>query len=343
MTWNLGGLNKERYDTAGFPLVEYIASVMQEGHISLIGFTGVLADLGDELGRLLCNELNNRVKSMYWTYVVCPPLGAGRGEKYLLLWDRSAFNVYAPDGSTYSLLDYPLPSGQTGFYGFPRPRTASPDMPPWTMFFKLGASTSFITVSLFHAPDWSLGLSPGQGVLAACTNISQIATVALAQGQGGLLMGTFNVPVNDDVNATGSNGAAALAPLAGPEGKYTQAFNNQQNLLSNVASVAMTMEDALAQTADNIFFRRDGIANGITLTNAGVANVLLSALGSLDASGNWVTAPLGPSLAKIEFRPVAEEYITAEPDGSYVKLEDAFAVYRTYVSAYLPVMCTLNY
>jgi hypothetical protein len=286
--------------------------------------------------------MNNRAGSQTtWNYIASPPLGAGRDEQYLFLWNMKVFQSYAPDGTNYWRWDYPLPGGQTGNYGFPRPSTASPDMPPMTMFFKLGTKAAFMPVSVFHAPDWSLGETHGQGILAACTNIPQIADFAL--GQGGLIMGTFNVPANDDVNTQGSNGAGAFAPLAGAGGKYTQAMNNQPNLLANAPLVALAMEEAIAQTSDNFFFRRDGATNGITLTDPGVPLIFQHSLGTLNSSGSWVSAPLGSALASIEAVAVGMENVTAAPDGSYVKLDDAFTVYRAYVSSYLPVMGTLNY
>lgn len=341
MAWNLGGLNQQRAAASGFPFVQLIASVIKEANISLIGFSGIFSGLAQPLGELLYKELNNLDGSnTKWNYQGSPPLGAGRDEQYMFIWDMTVFGAYAPNGTDYWQWDYPRTDGQSGNYGFPRPYDASPDMPPFTMYFKLGRSQNFMPFAIFHAPEWDLGQTPGQGIFMACANISQIA--AFDQGQGSLIMGTFNVPHNDDVTVNGSNGAGAFETLAGANGKYTQAMSNQMNLLADNAIVAMGMENALVQTADNFFFRRNA-TNGITFTNSMVVNIFLASMNSLDASGKLVKAPLAPALARIEAVAVGMNRITASENGGYGKLEDAFAVYRTYVSSYLPIMGTLNY
>jgi hypothetical protein len=205
------------------------------------------------------------------------------------------------------------------------------------MFF--GGAQRYIPIAILHAPSWLSSNPAGQTIQTACNNIAQITTFDL--GQGSLIMGTFNVPANDDVNANGSNGAFAFGTLAGANAKYSQVLINQSNLLANSPIVAMAMEDAVVQTSDNFFFRRNGAANGIGLANPMIPNILEAALGTFDNNNQWVSAPLGLALARIDV--TVTNVTSALPDGSYVKLEDAFAVYRSYVSAYLPIMATLTY
>lgn len=339
MTWNLGDLDMTRANRTGLAYVQYLASVMQAGNVALAGFCGIRSGLAGRLGDLLVKEMGNRIGSITdWNSLASPPLGLGRDEQYLFVWNMKALQSYAPDSKTYWVWEYPLPGDQQGLYGFPRPANASTDLPPFTMFFRLGGGPKFMPVALYHAPDWSPGTSQGVAIAAAFNNLAQIPVFDL--GQGALIMGTFNVPANDDVTAGGSNGAVFSA-LAGESGKYTQVLNNQPNRLVDTAAVAISMEETLAQTSDNFFFRRNGLTNGIGYTTPLVANLFTAALGQLDENDGWVTAPLGLPLALMEW--TAENQTAAGPDGSYMKLEDALAVYRRYFSGYLPMLLTLTF
>lgn len=339
MTWNLGELDLSRASRTGLAYVQYLASVMQAGNVALAGFCGIRSGLAGRLGDLLVKEMGNRTGSITdWNSLASPPLGLGRDEQYLCVWNMKLLQAYAPDSKNYWLWQYPLPGDQGGFYGFPRAANASSDLPPFTMFFQLGGGPKFMPVALYHAPDWSPGTGQGLLIRAACNNLAQIA--AFDQGQGALIMGSFNVPANDDVTATGSNGQV-FAPLAGESGKYTQVLNNRPNRLVDAALVAISMEETMVQTSDNFFFRRNGLTNGIGYTNPQVADLFTAAMGRLDDNDDWVTAPLGLPLALMEW--TAENQTAAGPDGSYLKLEDALSVYRRYFSGYLPVLLTLTY
>jgi hypothetical protein len=360
MFWNLGGLNQQLAVKAGFAYIQFLATVMEQNNVALIGFSGIRSGLGRALSEGLVAELGNRVKSaMVWNSLGSPGLGAGRNEQYLFVWNMKVFTSCAFDGSTdYWRYEFPLPGGQQGNYGFPRPTSQSPDMPPFAMYFQLMGSTSRLPVTLFHAPDWTLGSTLGQGIAIACNNIAQIPTFDL--GQGGLLMGTFNVPADDDVTVTGSNGAGVFGVLAGPNGKYTQLLANEPTQLSDTAAVAAAiiplsgesmdeddedevMDLAVVQPSENIFFRRNGTTNGLACTNTRVPELLNDNLGTLNDQDQRVRAPLAPALAYIELNVVGRENVTAGPDDSYYKLDDAFAVYRNFVSASLPIMTTLTF
>lgn len=351
MTWNLGDITIDRYGTAGFPFIEFLGTVMLSGNVSLLSMSGIRDNQARAFGEALVAVLNNRTRTqnVNWNYLASPPLGAGWDEQYLIVWNLTTLQAVAPDGTNYWFYDFPRPSGQQGYYGFPQLRTASTNMPPFLMFFRLLPSTKVMCASIIHAPSWLFPINnPGQGIAAALNTIAQIPLFDV--GQAGLIMGTFNVPPNDDVTVNGSNGANVFGGLAGANGKYTQLVNNQKNMLTDSPRVAMAMEDALDLTADNFFFRKDGPTNSVTAANASLANILSAALPSItmtDDNYNYVPAPLGPALTAVEMS--ANRIATgvadtaATEDGSYATLEDAFAVYHDYVSNYLPLAVTINF
>ncbi|BAZ36678.1 hypothetical protein NIES4101_25980 (plasmid) [Calothrix sp. NIES-4101] len=340
MAWNLEKLNEDRASTVGVRLIQFIASVMQLYRIDLIGLSGIFAGRGESLAGILSYELNNREKTdNKWQDQTSPALGLGWNEQYCFVWNSLKFQPATTHLTDRFQYDYPLPDGLGKFYGFPRLRTAAADLPPYLGYFQLVGTQKFLPIAVFHAPDWAL--AEGIAVELACKSLAEVA--AFDQGHGCLLMGTFNVPANDNVTVNGSNGAKAFATLAGANGKYTQTMNNQPNQLASGSAVGLAMENALAQTADNIFFRRNGTINGIIYTDARLVNVFLNTLGAIDETERWTKAPLGAALAAIEAHVFGQNSVSADPDGSYVLLGDAFLVYRYCVSGYLPVAITINY
>lgn len=323
MYWNLGDLDQDRLAQAGASYAELIASVIRGGGIALAGFSGVLAGMGDVLGQGVV-DLLARQGEPGWNQQASPPLGRGRGEQYLFVWNLGAVSAQQPDGLEYWLWQYPVPGEPLELLGFPRPQDQSPDLPPFTMFFGLNGSATWLPVSVMHAPPWELG--QGQGVAAALANVCRIE--ALDLGNGALLMGTFNVPADDDVATADSPGAYAFTGLAGPEGKYDQKLDNHRTALCAQPVVAITDEDAYAQTGDSFFMRRNSPQGGVAGSDAGILRVISSSLGSLDAAGEWVPAPFRPALAQVEKDSTNGADPTSGPDGSYNRFDDAFAAYR---------------
>lgn len=343
MTWNLGGYDLNRMEITGLAYLQFIASVMKRYEVDLIGFCGIKSNLGRPLGELVTKDLNNRERaSTRWRYLSSPPLGRGRNEQYTFIWNSDKFLPHAPDGTTFWQWDYPKPSGQTGNYAFPLPYALSPYMPPFVIYFSLVGTSNYMPITVYHAPDWASPIQPGRTIRVACNTIAQIA--AFDQGAGSLIMGTFNVPADDDASINGSNGAYAFSGLAGAQAKYTQALSNQPNRLGNDIAVAMTMEDAIVETADNFFFRTNGAANGIGFADADVANIFTDTFRHYNSlNGFWIKAPLGTPLATVEAAVLGADNIAAEADGSYVKMELTFAVYRLLFSDHLPIIGTLTY
>jgi len=342
MSWNLGALDAARASQAGMAYVQYLASAMEVGKVALAAFSGIRSDLGEQLGAALAMELYNRGQGQAsWNHLACPPLGAGRGEQYLFVWNLAAIEARPFPGTTdYWQWDYPLPGGQEGVYGFPRSTGQSSDLPPMRMLFRPAGSEKLVSVAIFDGPDWLLGDAAGVAAQAACGNLAIIPD--FDQGDGGVIMGTFHVPHDDDVSVAGSNGAAVFAALAGPGGKYVQAIRNTRSVLADQPLVAITLEDAEPQSADTLFFRADGPGNGVACASAGIADLLRDALGTMDDQGNFAAAPMGLPLALVEAAAAGADGVSAGPDGSYGKLDDAFAVYRALVGDHLPALVTLT-
>ncbi len=339
MTWNLGVYGPNEHLATQVQYVQFVASVMQYTDTGLIGFCGIYGGLAGAFANALIQELDNRDKQPdKWREQASPQLGLGRNEQYCFVWNSELFQPAKTDVTDYFQYDFPLPGDPKKFFGFPRRHTQAQDMPPFLGYFQLVGTAKHLAVALFHAPAWA-GDS-GRTVRLACEALAQVS--AFNQGDGFLLMGTFNVPVNDDVSVSGSNGAAAFGALAGPTGPCVQLTNNKPNRLADPAAVSMSMEEARVQTADTLFFRRN--SNGFTCANLGVANVFDYVFNTYNTTTeSWVTAPLGPPLANLERLIAAADDVRAEADGSYAKLEDAFRVYRGLVSAYLPLGFTLTY
>ncbi|MCC3158257.1 hypothetical protein LJ737_13495 [Hymenobacter sp. 15J16-1T3B] len=352
ITWNLGGFRQKEALSSGLQYVQFVATVIERSGADLIGFCGIFDNLAAPFGTTLINELNNRAqKPNKWREQASPQLGLSRNEQYSFVWNSEKLQPAKTSLTDYFQSVYPLPDEPKERYGFPRLDGQSTDMPPFLAYFELLGASKFLPVAIFHAPEWS----EYQALLIrmACLNLAQLA--AFNQGNGCLLMGTFNVPLDDDVNTPDSNGAVAFGPLAGASGPYTQLLARQPNRLADNAEVAMTMEQALVQTADNFFFRK--AANGVSVSNAKVLNVFEGVFGSFTYNSQqedwqWHTAPLGPALSALQavIANVQDEedtdnddLMTAQPDGSYAKLEDAFPPYRALVSAYMPLMVTVNY
>jgi hypothetical protein len=340
MSWNLGAMDPARANRAPGAIVNYLATVIEAGPVALAAFSGIRGELAGGLGTVLTEELENRsIPPVEWNSAISPTLGAGRDEQYLFVWNRSVVTAQpCPKTDTFLQWEYAVPGGQDQYYGFPRDPSQAPDLPPVRMLFQPVGSDRLVSIAIINGPDWMLGNQAGVAAHEVCGNLAQIPE--LDQGHGGLLMGTFNVPLNDDVNTAKSNGAAVFAPLLA---KYQQTFHGSPTALAGVPKVAIPMEEAQPQTADAIFFRRNGAQNGLGYSRADVPDLLGQALGTLDDQGNWVSAPMGMPLALVEYAMVGGNAVAAEPDGSYVKLEDAFIVYRELVSAYLPALITLTY
>ena len=340
MSWNLGALDAARANQAPAAIINYLASIIEAGQVALAAFSGIRGGLGGGLGSLLIEELYNRsLLQVEWKFGLGPALGAGRGEEYLFVWAPAALDAVAlPGTDTLLQWDFPVPGQEDTVYGFPRSTHQSPDLPPLRMLFQLAGSDRQLSVALINGPDWLLGDVPGAAVYAACASLAEIAE--LDQGHGGLVMGTFNVPFDDDMSVAGSNGAGAFAPLAA---KYAQAISRTPSVLADAPIVAMAMEEAKLQTADTIFVRRDGEKNGIGVSAAWIGDLLTEALAGLTDDGTWVPARLGMPLAVVERAVVGAADVSAEPGGSYLKLEDAFAVYRAMISPHLPALVTLTY
>jgi len=337
MYWNLGGVDQQRLALAGASYSSLIASVMRASNIAVAGFSGVLAGQGGVLGQQVVNHLGQTT----WNQQASPQLGQGRNEQYLFVWNLQAVPAYKPPGLEYWLWQYPRPGQQGQYFGFPRQQDQSPDMPPFTMFFKLGNSGKWIPVAILHAPSWQLGQPNGQGIAMALASFAQIPTFDL--GNGAMLMGTFNVPAIDNVNAPGSNGANVFGGLAGAQGKYDQEMNNHRTALAGAPIVAIADEEAYAQTSDNFFLRRNSPQGGIGGSDPGILNVISASLGILDDQGNWQAARFRPALAYVEEVSAGRQNVAAGDDGSYDAFDDAFAAYRLYVSDHVPIVMTINY
>jgi hypothetical protein len=335
MYWNVGGLDQGRLGKAGPSYAALIASVMRAGDVGVAGFGGVLAGQGGLLGQQLVNELGQSA----WKQQPSPLLGKGRDEQYLFLWNSGAVTPYSPPGQDYCLWEYPVPGWQWPSLGFPRPQNESPDLPPFTMFFMLGTSGKWLPMAIMHAPEWELGRANGQGIGLALESVAQIG--ALDLGNGSLLMGTFNVPADDNVGTNGSNGALVFGGLAGPAGKYDKALTNQLTVLGEPI-VANSAEEGYVQPSDNFFLRRNSARGGVTGSAPGVLNVIEASLGSLNGQGEWQRAPLPQFLSDVEAASTTSP-ATAGPDGSYDRFDDAFASYCLYVSDHLPISMTINF
>lgn len=335
--WNLGGVNQQRLAQAGPSYTDLIASVMRAGNIAVAGFSGVLAGLGGLLGQAVVDNLG----STAWIQQASPPLGQGRNEQYVFVWNLQAVPAYKPPGLEYWLWQYPRPGQQGRYFGFPRQQDQSPDMPPFTMFFRLGNSNMWMPMAILHAPPWA-AQGHGQEIAGALASFAQVPAFDL--GSGALLMGTFNVPADDNVNTPGSNGATVFGGLAGAQGKYDQAMNNHRTALAAAPVVAIVNEQAYAQTSDNFFLRRNSPQGGITGSAPGILPVISSSLGSVDdQSEDWHPAPFRPALAVVEAACAGRQNVAAGDDGSYDAFDDAFAVYRLYVSDHVPIIMTINY
>ncbi|MBO2011917.1 hypothetical protein [Hymenobacter negativus] len=343
MTWNLGKYGPNEHLATQVQYVQFVASVMQYTGTNLIGFCGIYAGLAEAFSTALINELDNRDRQPdKWRAQASPQLGLGRNEQYCFVWNSEKFLPSKTSLTDYFQYDFPLPFDSKNIFGFPRVHTKSQDMPPYLGYFQLldAATTKYLAVVLFHAPAWD-GDS-GRTIGLACDTIPLVP--AFQQGDGLLLMGTFNVPIDDNVDTPNSNGAWAFNNLAGPKGPYQQLTQNVPNRLATNASVAMSMEEALVQTADNLFFRKTSELKGFSCTNMGVANIFDHVFNTYNTSTDkWMTAPLGPPLANLERLIADADDVLALPDGSYAKLEDAFRAYRGLVSAYLPIGFTLTY
>lgn len=341
MYWNLGGAGQQRLVQAGGSYANLIASVMRAGNITVAGFSGVLDGVGGALGQQVVNELDRSSGGPAWNQQASPQLGQGRGEQYLFIWNLQALSAYRPQGLDYWVWQYPAPGQQGQYLGFPRSASQSPDLPPFTMFFQLGSGPKWMPMAILNAPPWQLGQTNGQAIAMALASVSQAA--ALDLGNGALLMGTFNVPADDNVGVGGSNGAAVFGGLAGPAGKYDQAMNNHRTALARQPVVAITDGDAYAQTSDNFFLRRNSPQGGIAGSDPGILPVISSSLGSLNDQGEWQAAPFRPALATVEAASTGTGRANANEDGSYDRFDDAFASYRLYVSDHVPIVVTINY
>ncbi len=343
MYWNLGTFNQARWAQCGASYISMIAQVMQRNNIGLAGFSGIFIGLGRRFGQQLVSELNytGRQANQAWNEQASPPLGQGRGEQYLFAWNTRAVSAYQPPGLNFWLWQYPVPGQQGQYFGFPRPENSSPDMPPYTMFFQLGTSGRWMPMAILAAPAWNLGNPLGNGILTALASVSRLAPLDL--GNGSLLMGSFNVPRDDSVATNGSNGAYAFGGLAGPQGKYDQGLRNASTVLAARAAVAMTEADAMIQTSDNFFLRRNSAQGGITGNGIQVQQLITSSLPSINNNGVWQPAPFRPGVTGIESDYVGARNVTAGAQDSYESLDDAFAVYRQYVSDHLPINLTLNF
>ncbi|MEV0643633.1 hypothetical protein AB0I28_00070 [Phytomonospora sp. NPDC050363] len=340
MYWNLGGLDQQRASLAGTSYPSLVASAIRAGDITVAGFSGVRSGLANALGEAVVAELRGYYPHSTWIHSASPPLGQGRDEQYLIIWDGSRAGAYKPPGYEYWLWQYPAPNPLDGLLGFPRPESMSPDLPPFTMFFKLGSSGKWMPMSVLHAPTWPDAWQNGAEITRAMANLTRVE--AFDVGDGALLMGSFNVPADDDVGTPGSNGALAFGRLAGPNGKYDQAMHGHRTALGPPI-VATTDSQSYVQTSDNFFVRRNSSQRGITVSAPGILGVISGSLGRLDAQGTWQPAPFRPALANVEARSVGDDKVTAGADGSYDRFDDAFAAYRLYVSDHAPIAITINY
>lgn len=342
LTWNLSyhGLNRDKL--LAVPFAQLIASVVQCYGAGLIGFSGLYGGVGAAFAATLVAELNNRdAKPDQWQAHGSPTLGLGRQEQYCFVWNSTLFAPATTSLTPGFQHEFPVPGHSDQFLGFPRLQSQSTDMPPFLGYFQLVGTARHLAVAQYTAPAWDP--DAGLTVQKACASLAQVA--AFGQGDGCLLMGTFHVPQDDNVATPNSPGAYAFTPLAGPNGPCTQLVANQPNVVASLPTVAMTMEEALVQTAGNFFFRKN--AAGLACTSAGVANVLTQVFNTYDeTTQQWAAQPLGPPLANLERR--GQELFKAmtpthEENGSYAKLEDALYVYQWLASSYLPLGVTLTY
>jgi hypothetical protein len=341
MYWNLGGVDQRRLARTGDSFARLIASVMRAGNISLAGFSGVLSGQGDALGRQVVGDLDRSSGGPSWNQQASAQLGQGRSEQYLFVWRLQDLSAYRPQGLDYWLWRYPVPNTQGQYLGFPRPESQSSDMPPFTMFFQLGSSGRWMPMAILNAPPWQSGQTSGQAIALALASVSQATAFDL--GNGSLLMGTFNVPADDNVGASNSNGALAFGGLAGPRGKYNQVMNNQRTFLARTPGVAMTDQDAYVQTSDNFFLRRNSSQGGVAASAAAILDVIAASMGTLNDQGVWQAARFRPALAVVEAACTNNRGVTAGQDGSYDRFDDAFASYRLYVSDHMPIAITINF
>lgn len=342
MTWNLSYHGPNRDDKLRGPFAQLIASVMQHFGVGLIGFSGLYGGVGQAFAGALLAELNNRAgQPSRWLAQGSPALGQGRQEQYCFVWDSAQFAPATTSLTPGFQYEFPVPGHPDQLLGFPRLQSQSGDMPPYLGYFQLVGTGKHLAVAQYTAPAWD----PDKGltVQRACASLAQVA--AFNQGDGCLLMGTFNVPQDDNVATPNSPGAYAFTALAGPDGPCTQLVHNQPNVVASLPSVAMTMEEGLVQTAGNFFFRKN--ATTLACSSAGVANVLAQVFNTYKAdTDQWVAQPLGPPLAGMErcVRDLFKEMtVSYEENGSYAKLEDALYVYQWVVSSYLPLGVTLTY
>lgn len=314
MAWNIQNYGTTKHNAYGAEMVAFISEVMNQHQADLLAICEIRNAAAATIGADLVNELDNSPMGGDWVYEDSPQYGAPRWEQYLFVWDRNRITNNSFTGS------FPRPTVPVTYYGFP---TLTKHRPPYCGDFNFGAKRVLIT--MYHAPNPSQ-LYPK--IRDACNNIADLAV--LAQHDGSIIMGDFNVPYDEDVTTANTNGRYAYNYLAGAGRGYTELLINQDTSLISYgnAAIVTTVAGGFSQPYDKFFIRNAN--NGVTSGGTTVETILGGGSGG------------GIYQASMQAIQNANNVAWVLVGGNY-SMPQAFRLYRGWVSDHVPIVMTVNY
>jgi hypothetical protein len=315
MAWNIQNYGSTKHANYGAELVDFIARVMLRNNVSVAGICEIRNLHAATIGVDLATQLNNTVGPQ-WHFGYSAAFGTARWEQYLFVWNNNIIT------NNSFITSFPIPAtNPQQYYGFP---LLTKNRPPYAGDFSIGGKRMMIT--MYHAPN------PAQHVKIrnACNTISDLTE--LDQHDGGILMGDFNVHHDDDVAVANSNGEYAFNLLAGlTTSPYDELLINQDTSLISYgnAGTVTTIAGAFNQPYDKFFIRT--INNGVNSNAETVERILL-----LGSNGG----PYQASMQAIQTKNAVAWVLNAA--GNYA-LDQAFRLYRGWISDHVPIVMTVNY
>jgi hypothetical protein len=337
LAWNLlnFGESKYRINKGRVELISLIAKVVNNNGADLAGFTEILSNKADPIGKDLVAALNLLNPTKSWTHMPSDQFMTGTGkakrkEQYLYLWNKNRLDPYTPGVGTSFQYKFENPVGTPlKFPGVP----PSKGRPPWLGFFQTKDGTKpKIVVAIMHSPG------PDNNPEAASQEMSKIG-VLVTEGNYTAIMGDFNIRKNAttedvDMNNVNSNGYMAFNKFSA---NFSQPLYKTESSLAGNAFVKMELDECYSNPYDQVFIRpqippTNGDADVDELIKDCVSPPVPAEPVNVTAPG-YLEKPLADLEGKI-FGPTPAYYRT---------VEDAFQMFRRYVSDHAPILADITY
>lgn len=379
MCWNIENLGSKKYKV-GQPgsneLIKLIAAVIMQNKASIVGLLEIRDNNGSTIVNQLKSELDNKAGARgRWNGQWSKQLVPGRQEQYVFVWDQAKVTTYnsfqvefsnplrevyddakkkarispiqTPDqrgdaavkeyvlsfegGADHSTAESKAskttrtshvrtPNRPPRLLGFPKQEhSTGGDRPPYLGYFQtVPTPTSSrvvkIPIAIFHAPG------PGAAPPRSCNQLAYVKE--FYSGDTCLIMGDFNIDTTGYTSPSNPPGFGNLV-----HHHFSPQLNTVKSSLKISKSTVTYEDDCYAHAYDNAFFRTN--TAGISTLNGKINKLIAECL-----SGSYLENYL---------KDLENKKVTPATRTGYSLVEDAFPVFRTYVSDHMPAVIEVQF